>query len=355
MQLTVPHRKLLTRRFLLRAALAAPAIIATRSLDAAFFQAAVTKPSSAPAPAAAQGLNTLAWSWLPNSGLTDINTANQSTTKPASLNWNWTSKDPFAHPYDNSLGLSYDAGKTALVISSSASNQFANGLSTVWLDNPTPTVWQGRALDMTKAWFLEIVVSFDQSLSPAGSGFTPCPAATVYSFVGSAAASEYTEKDIFEFQRAGAGAVAFYQNTFESNVSGGNYQSTNGLLDNTSYGPPTFTATLFETYGHLYLPTTANAGTGIYRPYFNNNTVTANSGGTATLSFTLAGMAQPGSVGPAGAFSYPQVHSQLATLIINGGIQQGNTPPFIGGSGWPIYMQAVRVWGADASVVVTQT
>ena len=301
-----------------------------------------------PPPAAANGLNTVAWSWAPDPSLADIDTAHQSTTRPPSLNWNWTSKDPFGHPYDNPLGLSYDGAKQALVIGSSASNASANGLSMFWQGTSSG---QGRLLDMTKPFFIDVLFSFDQSLAPGGGGFTPCPAISLYTFFNDyIPGDEFTEKDIAEFQKAGAGAVGYYQNTFESNVSGGNYNSTNGLLDNTSYGSPTFTASVFNHIGCLYLPTTYNGGTGIWRPYFNIGMVTANLGGTATLSWTLTGPAQPGSVGPAGAFSYPQTTSQKGAIIINAGVQELATG---GGPGWPCYIKAVNIYGFDTSVLVT--
>lgn len=155
-------------------------------------------------------------------------------------------------------------------------------------------------------------------------------------------------------QSAGAGAVGYYQNTFESNVTGGNYESANGLLDKASYGSITFVSSAIYNFQTLYLPDTGGGGS--WRPYFNGNTLTANGGGTATLSWSKTGPASPvmgGQPNPNGAFSYPQVNSQLCGLIINAGVQEPNG--MTGGPGWPVYVQSVVIWGQDSSVLVTQT
>lgn len=338
----------LSRRNLLRASLAAPALwLPSRVIEPA---RAWTHGSalSVPSPAAAVGFNRLAFF----DDFLSASTIDLSNTGNAGFNWyvdftnglNYTNGDPFPPITAAACSVS----NSILSLQNTAGNDGFQGICSAKF-NTNGTLKHGQVF--TNGAFFQYSFRYDDTLAPGSAGATSWPALACNSYSGFVQGIfPDTELDLFEAPPCGVNALpactgnnfaptAETNKQFNFNYRTTNLNTINGGI-NVNGGPQTNGQNwnLMQTMGTLWVPMAQNSGTGYTRRFLVQ-------GGSPNWVEIPNVFVQYTATGPAtfpnggnsinGTNSngiYSSLDSQLNPLIIYGAL------------GWPILVDYVAVW-----------
>lgn len=315
----------ITRRRILKAALAAPFIIRPRESRAfGMF------PSGGPCTALAQPPGAAAGEYscvVFSDEFTSLSTIDLTNSQTAGFKWyiaaNWPQGGT---PWNSGPTKASDLSiaSSILTINNTQGASFFSeiSLNTAYATNlPTGDQFGGNVFN--PGFYVEARMKYDPTLAARSTYNTdpifwllPMPALTHTQ-------NNFIENDVMEAFPQGTGVVNPLTALHDLTISSGaNNQNTNYQWDSTGYD-----LTQFHTYGRLWVPAARNGGTGIFQTYIDDVHIPAQD-----VSYTATGPASPGASpsNPNGTFSGSD--SQQFCLMIGCG------------PNWPAHVDFVRVW-----------
>lgn len=313
---------MLTRRKLLRASLAAPALILARHeiiRPVEAFSHGIVVP--VPGPAQTWGYKTRTFF----DDFTSLSTIDVNNTGGAGFNWYVRNSWPNAGLSGNGWGPFVNGNPTpsaaisisgsVLELTQTATNQGPNLQSCI----PNGGSFIGHAF--SNGFYIEWSVAMDSTLNNSSAEWPAMWSAPTNFLLG--ASNDIVELDYFELYTNDTTYMAIEEWTY----SGGSLINDSGITNSVvSLGLPLTQLLSLNRFGTLWVPMSKNSGTGLFQRFFNGVHLPG-----SDVTYTATGPATPGMAeNPNGALSV--IDSQANELIISCGYN------------WPIYIDYVAVW-----------
>jgi hypothetical protein len=322
----------LNRRAFCRGLIAAPFVL--RRAEA---QIMISPSQGLPPAAAAWNFNRLVFS----DEFTSLSTIDVNNTKTAGFKWYTNNQFPnssFSQFQTSPATPAADIGISGSVLTITDDvSHISEGLNTCY--------WNGSAIlgtTFSGGFYAEVRMSFDPTLGAGGVAWNAWP---IYWFWpmseldGSVGTASFTEIDGFEAYPdvPGNATISPIMTTHDwiRNAGAGNHnnQNTNNHIDTYINLLSGFHFYDMHTYGTLWVPSTRNAGQGLFQRYLDNVFINqTHIAATSEVDYTSTGPASPGAAqsNPNGTFFSSEAWSQC--LVIGAG------------HNWPTSFDFVRIW-----------